>query len=299
MTNISFKSVTMPLFLSIIVSLQAKAQLYQGDTLKIVEPAAIFAEVKPGSIVILGESHGLAQHRDQHMEVLSGLRGKGLKVSVGMEFINYPEQIYVDQYLARQLDDQQFLAAANWQGFDFQFYKQQVLFPSIKDGEMTIALNIPRAITSKISKTGVESLTADESKMLPPGFQAGRDSYRERFADIIHVPAGPTFERYFLAQSAWDDTMAWTATEFMKAHPDQVLVIVVGEFHAQYGGGLADRILVRAPGTSIVTVSQIWAANMMTDGTTTPMTNDEVLAEITPSEKYGPRGDFVWVSKPN
>jgi len=71
----------------------------------------------------------------------------------------------------------------------------------------------------------------------------------------------------------------------------------VGEFHAQYGGGLADRILARAPETNVVIVSQIWAANMV-DGSTQPMTEDEISAEITPSPIYGPRGDFVWVSKP-
>lgn len=298
MTNISFKSLTLPLFLSFTLSLTAKAQLFQGDTLKIVEPTAIFQKVKPGTIVIMGESHGLAQHRDQHVEVLNGLRQQGLKVSVGMEFINYPDQTFVNQYLSKEINDEQFKSLANWQGFDFQFYKQQILFPNPSEGAATIALNIPRFVTSKIAKTGLESLTPDEQKLMPPHFQIGRDSYKQRFTEIMHVPPGPSLDLYFIAQSTWDDTMAWTATEYMKDHPDQVLVIVVGDFHAQFGGGLANRILARAPQTNVLIVSQVWAANFLDDGSVTPMTDEEIKTEITPSAVYGPRGDFVWVSKP-
>ncbi|MBC7465803.1 MAG: ChaN family lipoprotein [Bdellovibrio sp.] len=298
MTNISFKSVTLPLFLSLTLSLAAKAQLFQGDTLKVVQPSAIFEKIKPGSVVILGESHGLAAHRDQHVQVLNGLRQQGFKVSVGMEFFNYPDQTFVNQYLTHELNDEQFLTTVAWAGFDFQFYKQQILFPDTSEGATTIALNIPRFVTSKIAKTGLESLTSDEQKLMPPNFQVGRDSYKQRFTEIMHVPPGPSLDRYFIAQSTWDDTMAWNATAYMKLHPDQVLVIVVGDFHAQFGGGLANRILARAPETNVVIVSQIWAANMMNDGTTQPMTDDEIKAEITPSPIYGPRGDFVWVSRP-
>lgn len=299
MTNISLKTLALPLFLSFTVCFQAKAQLYKGDTLEIVQPAALFDQVKPGTIVILGESHGLQSHSDQHQQVLNGLRDKGLTVSVGLEFLNYTDQSFVNQYLNRQLDDQAFLAAVNWQGFDFKFYKDSILFPNINNNEATIGLNIPRAVTSKIAKTGLESLNADDLKLMPPNFHVGRDSYRQRFADIIHVPAGPVLDRYFIAQSVWDDTMAWNATQFMQAHPDQVLVIIVGEFHAQYGGGLADRILARAPNTPVVILSQIWAANMAEDGSVTPMSDDEIKTEITPSDVYGKRGDFIWVSKPN
>jgi uncharacterized iron-regulated protein len=303
MINISIKKtiqhLILPLFLSVLVSTEAKSQLYQGSTLKVVDPSAIVSKVKPGSILILGENHGLASNRDQHVQLLNLLRASGLTVSVGLEFLNYPDQTFVNQYLSKEINDEQFLSIINWQGFDFQFYKQQILFPNIDKGETTLALNMPRSITSKISKSGLESLTPDEQKLMPPQFHLGRDSYKQRFSDIMHVPVGPMMEKYFAAQSTWDDTMAYTATEFMKQHPNQVLVIIVGEFHAQYGGGLADRILARAPGLSVVSLSQIWAVNQMTDGTVVPMTDEEIMAEIKPSEKYGPRNDFIWVSKPN
>ena len=63
-------------------------------------------------------------------------------------------------------------------------------------------------------------------------------------------------------------------------------MIVVGDFHAQYGGGLPDRL--RARGVQSVTVlSQIEAAGL---------TESELHDEAGPSTSYGPRADGVWIS---
>ena len=219
-------------------------------------------------------------------------------LSVGLEFLNYTDQLVINSYRNNQLNRQQFLSQVNWQGIDFEFYEQQFQFPKIANGEHSIGLNIPRFITSKIAKTGLESLTTVEKILLPSDFQMGRESYKKRFANIIHVPAGPILDRYFTAQSAWDDTMAWQASQFLNLHPEQVLVIIVGEFHAQYGGGLANRILARNPNIPVTVLSQVWAVTMDDKGNQQAMTPEEIENELRPSQNEGPRGDFIWVSKP-
>ncbi len=141
---------------------------------------------------------------------------------------------------------------------------------------------------SKVAKSGLDSLTAEERRLLPPQFSLGRASYKNRFLSMMpHLPSPDAGDRYFAAQSIWDDTMAWRAVDFITAHPNQVLVVVVGEFHAQYGGGLPDRIRARAPGIRVWTFSQI---------NTTGLTKDEVRVEITPSPSEGPRGDYLWLA---
>ena len=123
---------------------------------------------------------------------------------------------------------------------------------------------------------------------MPPDFQLGRDSYKTRFADQMGGHTAPNIDNFFAAQSSWDDTMAWQSVEFFKKHPDQVLVIVVGEFHVQYGGGLPDRLKARltAAGidSSLITVSQI-----MTYG----MSPDDIQQSMQPSATEGPRADFI------
>lgn len=273
-----------------------EAQLINGKTLQVIQPDDIASQITPGSILILGENHGLMTHRDQHLILLNLLKAKGLKVSVGLEFVNYTDQQFVDQYTNGSLTEDQFLKAIGWQGIDFQFYKEQLLFPHKAEG-FSLGLNIPRFVTSKIAKLGLEGLSDEDKKLVPPQFHVGRDSYKKRFADIMHVPAGPQLDRYFLAQSMWDDTMAWRSTQFTKAHPEQVLVIVIGEFHAQYGGGLADRIRYRDPTAKIKILSQIWAVKTLDDGQKINYSAEEIQNEIKPSETEGPRGDFIWISK--
>lgn len=294
--NSAVHALTLPLYASILLASCAEAQLIDGRTLQPANAEQVIENVTPGSILILGESHGLEKHRDQHILLLNKLKSKGLPVSVGLEFINYPDQTFLDQYTTGQLEEAQFLNIINWQGIDFKFYKQQLLFPQQASG-FSLGLNIPRAITSKVAKDGLESLTDNEKKLLPPEFHVGRDSYKKRFIDVIHVPAGPVADRYFLAQSMWDDTMAWQATQFIHQHPDQVLVIVVGEFHAQYGGGLADRIRSRDSSLKITTLSQIWAVQKFADGHQENESDADIANEIKVSPEEGPRGDFIWISK--
>lgn len=83
--------------------------------------------------------------------------------------------------------------------------------------------------------------------------------------------------------------MAWKSVEFVNANPDQVLVVVVGEFHVQFGGGIKHRVLQRNPQAKVLTLSQIWAEEM---------SDEEVRKAMQPSAVEGERADFIWVSRP-
>ena len=276
------------LLISMFYANLAFSQLFDGKTLTPTDLAHFASQVKPGTVVFFGENHGIASHRDQHVEVLKALRASGLKVSVGLEFINYTDQLYVDQYRAGQITEKEFLTAIDWGGYKFDFYRPQLTFPMIDLGERSLGLNLTRDITSKISRNGLASLTKDEISMMPPNFQVGRDSYKARFMEAAGIHCRVP-DNCFAAQSAWDDTMAWQAVKFIEQNPEQVLVVVVGDFHVAFGGGTPHRVSVRKPGAHIVTLSQIWGKGM---------TDEEIQKEMQPSEVDGPRADFIWVSKP-
>jgi uncharacterized iron-regulated protein len=80
--------------------------------------------------------------------------------------------------------------------------------------------------------------------------------------------------------------MAWVSTEYLRMHPEQILVIIVGDFHATYGGGLPDRL--RARGADVLTISQVNLSGL---------SGDEENGEILPDEKFGPRAEYIWVSR--
>lgn len=266
---------------------QHRTVIKDGQTLQELTLQDVAAAASPGMVLIVGETHDNPVHSSQHILLLEALKARGLKVSIGMEFLTYTDQAYVDLFLQQQLDEPSFLKAVNWRGNNFQFYRDQILFSRSSAGR-TYALNAPRSLSSKISKSGLPSLTPEESALLPPQFTRGNQDYFDRFKAAMgsHVPGPEALERYFMAQSLWDDTMAWRAQLALQSDPGQVLVIIVGEFHAQYGGGLADRL--RARGIhSIQTVSQINIRGL---------SPSEVQVELQPHSQYGPRADYLWVA---
>jgi uncharacterized iron-regulated protein len=280
------------LFISLLLfSGAARAQnagIFDGASLNPVSLVDAFKSVPQGSIIVLGENHGYAVHQAQHIAVLDTLRSLGHKVSVGLEFFTYTEQNLVNDYRAGRLSEADFLSAIKWGSPSYSFYRAQALFPNLAEGSVTWALNAPRTLTSKVAKTGLTSLTEQEAALLPPNFSLGRYSYRERFLSMMpHLPSPEAGERYFAAQSIWDDTMAWRAEQFVAQHPGQTLVIVVGEFHVQYGGGLPDRLRIRLPNTMVVTLSQV---------NTYGLTDAEIQSEVRPSLTYGPRADLLWLA---
>ncbi len=252
-----------------------------------IRASEIAKEIRPGSVIVMGELHGLKASSQGQLELLQALRAQGLKVSVGLEFFYYPDQMFVDSFRVGQIEEPEFLKQIQWTGIPFEFYRDQALFPTYQAGERTLALNAPRSLTGRVSKVGLGGLTVDEQKMLPPNFQMGRDSYKKRFLAMMpHIPSPEAGDRYFAAQSVWDDTMAWKAADFMQSHPDQVLAIVVGDFHAQYGGGLPDRIAARM-GQKPIVFSLVSTAGL---------TEEEIRQEVEPVLEFGPRADFIWLT---
>ena len=252
-----------------------------------VHAADIAQQIHPGQIIVMGENHGFKTAQAGQIQLMQALRAQGLKVSAGLEFFYYPDQNLVDAFRQGTLAEADFLKKIQWGLPAFDFYRDQAVFPRYDQGERTIALNAPRTLTGKIAKSGLGSLTPEEQAMMPPNFQIGRDSYKKRFlAEMPHLPSPDAGDRYFAAQCTWDDTMAWKAAEFIQTHPDQVLVITVGDFHAQYGGGLPDRIEARTHQKPVV-FSYVNTAGL---------SEDEVSQQVEPSAEYGPRGDYIWLA---
>lgn len=53
------------------------------------------------------------------------------------------------------------------------------------------------------------------------------------------------FERFFLAQVLWDETMAETIARFLQDNPDYQVVVLAGQGHIIYGYGIPSRVVRR------------------------------------------------------
>ncbi len=264
-------------------------KIYSGQSVKEVSLKFILDEVAPGTIVILSEYHNLIKHHEKQLLFLDALNTVTHEViSVGMEFLSFIYQQTVDDFLQELITEDEFLKKVQWSG-DFNLYRDIVLFPRNNNGR-TIAINSPRELTSKISKLGLESLTDKERRLLPENFELGNSLYFERFKYIMtgggHELPPEIINRYFAAQSVWDDTMAYYILNYLKTNPNDILVVIVGDFHATYGGGLPDRLKARGA-DKILTISQI---NLY------GITQEEALADISTHPKWGERADYIWTS---
>lgn len=276
--------------ISLVLPLSISAQVFEGESGSQIELNKVIEQIQPGNILVIGEMHGLKPVHDQQMSILQALRARGFKVAVGMEFFSYTDAALISSFRKGELSEEEFKTAIKWGSNDFNLYGPQLLF-----GDEGFGINMPRAVTSQISKSGLSSLTPEQQLLMPPNFELGNENYKRRFNDAMggHMPP-EKFANYFAAQSVWDDTMAWQALNFVEKNPDYVYVIVVGEFHVAYGGGLPDRLRARLEGLScrltvdIKTISQVY-----TEG----LTEEEIQAQIAPSDLYGKRADWIILSK--
>jgi uncharacterized iron-regulated protein len=244
------------------------------------------AKIPKGAIVVIGEQHNFISIQQGQLAILKSLRDHGHKIDIGMEFLRYTDQSNVDGFRSGAISEVDF-KKSSWAKSDFNIYRDQILFPNAKNGERTFAINSPTELPIAVKTKGLVNLTQEEKALLPPNFQLGRASYKERFIEKMssHVEGEETMNRYFETQSVWDDTMAWKVCE-AKGTSDNTLVLVVGQFHVEYGDGLIDRIRARCGKSHpVVSVFQYL------------FFNDETydLAEFAPSLKYGPVADYLMI----
>lgn len=253
-----------------------------GRTLSLKEAAEALDE---NEIIVFGEEHVTAENqadpdaRLHHDNQLRWLLAR--EMQLGMEFIEYPHQAVVDDYLGGHKAEREFLSAIGWGSNPFTPYGR-LMRATRQQG--TLALNIPRTISRQVARGGPQSLTPEQRALLPPIYERGGTEYFERFAATMsgHVPAD-AIERYFWAQSLWDDTMAWRAAT--GRIPGQILTIVVGQFHAEFGHGLPAR-LRRYGATKVRSLVQMQVESW--DSAT-------IQAALQPDPRYGHRADLIWL----
>lgn len=264
--------------------------IYEGYSLAKISLDEALHNLTPGTIVIISELHDNISHHQNQLEALIKIKSKGFdNLSLGMEFFNYTHQSFVDDFLDGLLQEKDFLEIVTWPGDNWESYRPIVLFPRQTLGK-TLALNLPRSITQKVAQNGLQALLPNEIQQLPPNWSLGNSHYFERFKRLMeesHIPE-TSLMRYFTAQSLWDETMAWRAVKFMKENPEQILLIIVGDFHTSYGGGLPDKIRERG-WKKMLCFSQVDLEGL------SELEREEIML---PHPRYGTRSDFIWVGSP-
>lgn len=249
----------------------------------------ILPQLVKAQVVYLGETHdNLADHQIQ-LEIIQQLRKRNSKIVIAMEMFQRPYQGVLNSYIAGQITEQELLEQSEYKqrwGFDWEYYAPILRFAQEKQLPV-LALNTPTEVTRQVSRAGLASLTPQ--KFIPPASEIRTDNaeYRQMMQSIFrqHQPgskvSSTNFERFFLAQVLWDETMAEKIAQFLQANPDYQVVVLVGQGHIVYGYGIPSRVARRMQGKPLIQYSVLLSPPGDTVDTKKPI------------------ADFVWETKNN
>ncbi len=228
----------------------------------------MMAEAIKSNIIYVGETHDNVLHHQIQEKVLRTVydrNGKTRKIALAMEMFQRPYQTFMDDYIAGRISEPEMLRKTEYYTrwvFDWSMYQPMVNLARAQ-GLKVIAMNAPREITKKVTKTGLKSLTEEERKLLPEKIDTTNKNHRdyvyERFKP--HITMGmfteKSFDNFYESQCLWEDTMADSVASFFRtlgqvaplgrhgaSAPDAAArqeVVVVGGGHIIYRFGIPER----------------------------------------------------------
>ena len=263
-----------------------KSKIFSLKDQKFVSYELMISELSKKEMVVIGEIHNNVIHHSNQKYIVSGLVTEGLAVNVGLEFVAWTDQAVFNQYQAGSISRNEFIKGT-WgeNNYNFDWYDPMIQLSKMSGGH-SFGINAPRTLTSRIGKVGIEGLNDDEASLLPPNWSLGSDLYKDKFQEVMggHLPPGPIVDRYFAAQSIWDESMSFNSLENMNS---DIFVVIIGQFHAEYKLGTPARLMARDPNLKLSVIVQVEA-----NGSDALMVAKEYAAH----PKYGAMGDFILVT---
>ena len=230
----------------------------------------LIADLSKRSVVMLGESHPNVEHHRWQLQVLAALHGRNSNMVLGFESFPRSAQPVLDRWIRGDLSEAEFLKQSKWNDvwrFDSGLYMP--LFHFARQNRLPmIALNVDRALVSRVAKEGWASIPmAEREGVGDPAAAAG--AYIDVLAEIhaAHKQAeknpphghgapkpasetkvepidreSPEFKRFVEAQLTWDRSMAEALAGARTAGGEPLVVGIAGQGHLEYGDGIPHQL---------------------------------------------------------
>jgi len=245
---------------------------------------ALLPELARKRVVYVGETHSRYGHHLLQLEVIRGLYRQGVDLAIGMEFFQKPFQEWLDAYIEGRIDETEMLEKTQWFDrwrFDYRLYRPILRFAR-EHRIPVVALNVPREITDEVSEKGIDGLKPESRAQLPERIDRSDQAYRKRLRQVFTRHEGKRegqFERFLDVQYSWDEGMAQSVADYLKAHPGKRMVVLAGSGHIAWGSGIPHRVARRIGGD--------YAILLPADGEMKPGMADYLV--VTEEKKLSPR----------
>ena len=215
----------------------------------------LLSNLKPVDVIFVGEVHNNPEHHLIQVQLLQALMARyAPPLAVAMEFFDTTRQPVLDRFMSGELDETAFLEQVDWKNswrFPYHLYRP-ILWVSQDKGAALLGINAPNAVVKKVARSGLESLAPEERNQVARDIDLDNKAHREYLSSIFkHHPfkknpkhSVENFDHFYQAQCVWDETMAETISEYIKAHGGK-MVVFTGNGHIMNRFGIPDRVLRR------------------------------------------------------
>lgn len=205
-----------------------------------VDGDVMLAALRSADAVCLGETHDSFAVHSMQLLLIDRLRQLGSVVDsnwgMGFEMFQRPFQSALDDFASGRIAEGTFRANSQFDvrwGFEWELYQPLVLH-GIAHGHPLRALLAEKELTSRITAVGFAGLTPQETGAVPE-LVLTNESHRAWFRTAIAAGhpnlTDALFERLYTIQVVWDETMADTASVWLKAAFGRRMAIIAGRGH--------------------------------------------------------------------
>ena len=231
----------MSLLLSASICANAAGNIVRVGDKAPVEFGQFVADIGKSEVIFLGDTHDDAQLHAKQLEIIRAVYAGNPQLAIGLEMFTTDSQRYLDDWTNGKLEEREFAAiyAQNW-SYDWSLYRDLFIFA--RDNHLPlVALNVPKAVISKVARQGAQSLGASERQGLPGGpwvLDPRQAEYLKRIRDQVfgnrpvRIPTANINE----AQALRNDTIAYNIVKFKGKSPKSKVVVIAGTWHAIKNG---------------------------------------------------------------
>jgi len=215
-------------------------------------PAELPGHLAGVGLVLVGEGHTDADSHRVEKRVIEELVRAGRSVTIGLEMYPYTEQKWLDDWSAGKVSEETFLEESRWYrnwGYNWLYYRDIFLFARDHRIPM-VAINAPREVVAAVRRKGFQGLTAEEAAHVPTDIDSKNAEHLRLFRAEFEEGSfhggmdEAAWQSMLDAQCTWDATMGLHAIQRLLSgeDPKNVVVVLVGAGHVQYGLGIERQV---------------------------------------------------------
>jgi uncharacterized iron-regulated protein len=220
---------------------------------------ALNARIAAADVIYLGEQHGNPYHHAAQLRIVADLVAAGRRPAIGFEAVSLAQTSDLMNYvsaptLAGTPDEagRRLREELGWSADGDRWRDYGPLLEFARANKLRVAgIDLPRGLRRRISRVGVEGLTAVEreqlhdSKLVDPAYE---QLMHERL-NVAHCGVTPRelLGRLYATWLARNDAMTETITTLAAERAGEPVVVIVGSGHVANNMGVFERVAHRAP----------------------------------------------------